>query len=78
MLKDDNGSITENRIDDMISILMMMMMMMMMTLTLAQHRMDVMSAPAVSSSYAHTHYAVYAQYAQYAQYAHALLTPTST
>ena len=54
----------------MISILMMMVMMI--TLTLAQHRMDVMSAPAVSSSYAHTHYAVYAQYA------HALLTPTST
>ena len=71
--KDDNGSITENRIDDMILILMMMVMMI--TLTLAQHRMDVMSAPAVSSSYAHTHYAVYAQYAQYA---HALLTPTST
>ena len=71
MLKDNNGSITENRIDDM-------MLMMMITLTLAQHRMDVMSAPAVSSSYAHTHYAVYAQYAQYAQYAHALLTPTST
>ena len=71
MLKDDNESITENRIDDMMLILMVMMI----TLTLAQHRMDVMSAPAVSSSYAHTHYAVYAQYAQYA---HALLTPTST
>ena len=68
MLKDDNESITENRIDDMILILMVMMI----TLTLAQHRMDVMSAPAVSSSYAHTHYEVYAQYA------HALLTPTST